>query len=102
MMESYNELLYEKVQMEYDSFIDELKQLPAEEIISRAYEKVVKEEFVCICEYDELPEVKAKTLYQLENSLESLYQEWMDADYGFMDGVKAAIRNLAESEASKR
>lgn len=47
----YNTLLYEKVQAEYDSFIDELKAKPVDEVLEKAYEKVMKEEMVCICEF---------------------------------------------------
>ena len=32
----YNALLYEKVQAEYDSFLDELKTKPVDEVIEKA------------------------------------------------------------------
>ena len=35
----YNKLLYEKAQKEYDALIAELKELPSEQVIERAYEK---------------------------------------------------------------
>lgn len=34
----YNALLYEKVQAEYDAFIEELKTKPVDEVIEKAYD----------------------------------------------------------------
>lgn len=96
-MKDYNELLYNKVQQEYDNFLEELQQMPAEEIIERAYEKVIKEEFVCICEYDELPQLQAKALYNLKNPLAELYQEWLSDDLSLTEDLKYAIQWRAES-----
>ena len=42
MAVDYNELLYEKVQAEYDAFVEELKRMTPEQVIDRAYEKVTK------------------------------------------------------------
>ena len=39
MAVDYNDLLYEKAQKEYDDLIAELKELPSEQVIERAYEK---------------------------------------------------------------
>lgn len=41
----YNELLYNKMKKEFDSFISELKTKPPEQIIEGSYEKVIKEDF---------------------------------------------------------
>ena len=48
MAVDYNELLYEKVQAEYDAFIEELKRMTPEQVIDRAYEKVTKENMVMV------------------------------------------------------
>ena len=37
----YNDLLYEKAQKEYDDLIAELKELPSEQVIERAYEILI-------------------------------------------------------------
>ena len=46
MAVDYKELLNEKVQDEYESFIAELKEMPSEKVIEHAYEKVIKEDLV--------------------------------------------------------
>ena len=42
MAVDYNDLLYEKMQQEYDAFIAGLKLMSSEQIIDSAYEKVIK------------------------------------------------------------
>ena len=54
MAVDYNELLYEKVQAEYDAFIEELKRMTPEQVIERAYEKVTKKNMVTIIQENEL------------------------------------------------
>lgn len=44
----YNELLYNKMKNEFDSFISELKTKPPEQIIEGSYEKVIKEDLLAI------------------------------------------------------
>lgn len=44
---NYNELLRKRVLQENKEFNEELEKLPANEALSRAYEKVIKEDLVC-------------------------------------------------------
>lgn len=44
----YNELLYNKMKKEFDSFISGLKTKPPEQIIEGSYEKVIKEDLLAI------------------------------------------------------
>ena len=41
MEEKIRQELYDKLQKEYDSFIEEITQLPPEKIIDKSYEKVM-------------------------------------------------------------
>ena len=41
MAVDYNDLLYEKAQKEYDDLIAELKELPSEQVVERAYEILI-------------------------------------------------------------
>ena len=45
-MNDYKNLLIQKVQSEYDEFIESLKKLPSEKVIDFSYEKVIKEDLV--------------------------------------------------------
>lgn len=76
-MEKYYELLYDRIETEYDQFIAELHMLPAEEIINHSYEKVFKGEIkinlislLADCLLD--PE-DAENLYYCDKPLDFLY-----------------------------
>ena len=75
--------LYEKLDNEYNSFVDSLRNKTPDEIIECSYEKIMKEElkemFYPGNNY-EISELKA--LYKLKNPLEELYQGWMKFDGG--------------------
>ena len=62
MAVDYSDLLYEKAQKEYDALIAELKELPSEQVIERYYEKVIKENFLCILEDSQRDQKEAKAL----------------------------------------
>ena len=49
------DLLYNRAKAEFDARMEEIAALPPKEILGCAYEKVIKEEFLCQME-DELPE----------------------------------------------
>ena len=102
----YKTLLCEKIQAEYDEFIAELKEKPAEEIIGRAYEKVSKEEMVLLCDDLNLEQKEARALYLEKNPLEQMYQTWLkdDSPYSDMyrDSMKEAAKNALIERSSRK
>ena len=58
-MNDYKNLLIQKVQSEYDEFIESLKKLPSEKVIDFSYEKVIKEDLVTSIESTNLDEIQA-------------------------------------------
>lgn len=83
--QNYSELLDEKIQKEYDAFIERLKGLTVEEVIDRSYEKAMKEEILNMCLNTQCTEEEAKALYHLEDTLGELYQEWLHSDESVYD-----------------
>lgn len=98
----YKTLLYEKMQAEYDAFIEELKTKPAEEIIERAYEKVFKEEMVCICEFANFEPKEAKAMYLEKHPLDRMYQNWLKSDVSYMDMLRDSIDDSVKATAMER
>ena len=98
----YNTLLYEKVQAEYDAFIEELKAKPAEEVIEKAYEKVFKEEMVCICEFANFESKEAKAMYLEKHPLDRMYQDWLKSDVSYMDMLRDSIDDSVKAAAMER
>ena len=57
---NYNELLRKRVLQENREFNEELEKLPAHEALSRAYEKVIKEDLVCSISEGNLTNTEAR------------------------------------------
>lgn len=98
----YNTLLYEKVQAEYDAFIEELKAKPAEEVIKKAYEKVIKDEMVCICEFANFDRKEAKAMYLEKYPLDRMYQEWLKSDVSYMDMLRDSVDDSLKAAVAER
>lgn len=98
----YNTLLYEKVQAEYDAFIEELKAKPTEEIIEKAYEKVMKEEMVGICEFANFEPKEAKAMYLEKYPLDRMYQDWLKSDVSYMDMLRDSVDDSVKVAAVER
>lgn len=96
MPTDYVELLYEKVQAEYDAFIEELKRMTPEQVIDKAYEKVIKEDLVTEIQHGSLEQTEAKALYREKYPLDRMYQEWLDTDVSYMDLLKDSIDDTAK------
>lgn len=96
MAVDYNELLYEKVQAEYDAFIEELKRMTPEQVIDKAYQKVVKENMVMAIQDMELTPSEAKALCREKYPLDRMYQEWLDTDVSGMQMLKDSIDDTAK------
>lgn len=102
MPKDYGMLLYEKVQAEYDDFIADLQGKPAEEIIKKSYEKVIKEEMVSICEFAEMGQKEAKALYLEKYPLDRMYQDWLKSDVSYMDMLRDSVDDTAKEVVAER
>lgn len=87
------ENLYDKMQQEYNNFIENLKQQPPEKIVDSAYQKVIKEELLGYFypEYEHYDIDKIKALSKTKEPLEELYQGWMDCDAGIHQVLEDSI-----------
>lgn len=83
--------LNEKVQKEYDDFIEILKQLPLQQIIDSSYEKVFKEEFMTTVQYKDLSRQEINALLKKDYPLDSLYQEWLKNDLSYVPLIEDTV-----------
>lgn len=81
-LKQIREELYNKLQKEYEIFIEYLKEQKPQIILERAYEKVFKEETkdMFYPGYDKFNEENIRALNKIENPLDKLYDGWMDCD----------------------
>ena len=83
--------LNEKLQNEYDDFIERLKSLPPEQIIESSYEKVFKEEFTITVQYKDLSKQEIKALLKMDYPLDSLYREWLKNDLSYIPLIEDTV-----------
>ena len=93
--------LYEKAFKEQEKFIADLKKLPPEEIIEKAYEYIMREDILMIFEDDYLSPEQVKALLKLEYPLASCYSRWLDNDYSHMEMLQDTISELGSKLAKE-
>ena len=101
MAVDYNELLYEKLQAEYNAYIESLKQMTPEQVIENAYQKVFKEDLIIAFENANLEPLEAKALYLEKYPLDKLYQDWLDSDASYMDMLRDCVSETAKDLAKE-
>ena len=101
MEEKIRQELYEKLEQELTSYKQELSTLTTKEIIDKSYETTVKEEVI----YLFYPESKQFEIDE-KNSLETLYQGWMDSDLNINqileDNVRDTMSDLVDEYREKQ
>lgn len=90
--------LYERMQKEYNDFINNLKEASPKEIIDSSYQITMKEELVSMFypECNDFSIEEIKTLNKTKKPLEELYQGWMDCEYGINSVLKDSAYDTIE------
>lgn len=100
--------LYEKMQKEYNDFIEEMKNNEPQFIVNNAYQIVIKEELVAMFypESEQYDIDEIKVLNKTKNPLEELYQGWMDSDAGIHsvleDNISDTIEEIQKEQREKK
>lgn len=103
MEDKIRQELYDKLESELASYKKDLESLTAKEIIDKSYETAIKEEVIYMfypeSKQFDLDEIKA--LKKQDNSLETLYQGWMDCDMNICELVEDSARDTVEDLAKE-
>ena len=91
-----------ELKKEYDDLIAELKELPSEQVIERAYEKVIKENILCILEDSQRDQKEAKALYLEKYPLDRAYQDWLKSDVSETAMLRDSIDDTAKDVVKER
>lgn len=77
-LKQFISMLYEKVKSEYDSFIADIRDKPADTIIACAYEIVSKGEIATYCQgcAPSLTTQQYEALLSSRNTLHEIYEQW--------------------------
>lgn len=97
-----NQMLYKKIDIEFDNFYEYLRTLPPEKIMSRSQEITVKESLIYALQSQELLYYEAKALLSLKNPLEELYQEWKNTRISHIDFFRNIIEHRVEKAMTEQ
>lgn len=99
--------LYERMQQEYNDYLNNLMEASPKEIIDNSYQITMKEELVSmfIPESERYDIEDIRVLSKTKKPLEELYQDWMDCDIGINqvldDSVQLSFDNIREAQKNK-
>lgn len=99
--EQLDNMLYEKMQKEYDLFLEKIKSeqsVKPNQAIESAYEIVYKQDILYCFEDDDLnlSYKEKKYLLSKKRPLEFLYQEWLTTDCTHMQMIRDCIKDSTE------
>jgi len=98
--EELNTALYQKMEREQDKYRKWLVQCPPEEILSHAYEYVVREDILMSMEELNLPDDQAMALLKQRGPLDDVFKDFSKLETDYMETVLGAIESCAERKAA--
>lgn len=91
------DVLCEKICAEHKQFLNELKELSPDMIIEKSYEIAIKDDLVtCICDMI-ISDGGTESLLSLNNTLEDLYDAWLETDVSNKDMLRDCVYSKIDS-----
>lgn len=87
----------EKIDKEYEAFIQKMKKFGPDKIIDKAYEISIIQIMKDIIKNKFLWASELKILLKCDNILEKCYEEWIDIEEDFGDVIESAIDKKIEN-----
>lgn len=91
-MENLRDKLEQKVDKEYDNFIENFKSKGVDFLVENAYEVVTKQEIRDYLIFSRFDEKELKALIKSEDILDDLYSEWLHADGNLYESLEHVIQ----------
>ena len=95
------ERVFDRVKLEYEAYIDEVKQKPVDKIIDEAYKISIMYDIHISLEPEtsKFSTERLRALHSLDDPLWSLHHEWQRRDLTHMDDIKDVIFDVADNQA---
>ncbi len=91
------EKLYKKMQQEQNEYLEGIKKLPSEEILTKAYAISCRENFLYIVQEDDpLSLEQLQVLLELPHPLAKLYDDWLNLDVSELDLLRGSIQSTLQ------
>jgi len=92
--------IIERAKAEYEELLVGIKKLTVEEVRLKAYEIVMKEEFLIMLEHGDLKEAETlQVLNRLEDPLSTLYLEWLEQEHNLTDDLRITLEMVVNGYA---
>lgn len=91
-----NERLYNRVAVEQEQFRVWLLEQEPEDILSRAYEYVTREDILLSLEYNTLPIEQARALLKSPCPLEDIFKDYQKRETDYMQDIFATVQARAK------
>ena len=95
--EELAQMLYDKALSEMNSYLEDMKTKPAQEIINSAYQIVNKEDLLMILESAEFTLTELNVLNGLEHPLQVLYGEWISTEDRHMEELRGSVQSYLDT-----
>lgn len=96
--EELNTALYEKMFAEQKRYADWLKTQPPQEILNKAYEYAIREDFLCALENGDLSPQEARAMLKVDEPLAELFKEWDNQEITYMDRIWEVFSDKASQQ----
>lgn len=96
LKEHLKKKLIDKATREQESYIEELKKLPPEKLLEKAYEKTMRDDLLIALEYTLLSEEELTVLAEQEYPLSACFEEWQKKDETYMDRLMNLVEEYSE------
>lgn len=102
--EALEALVYGRALDERNQYCNKLRMMSPDEIMDNAYELAMYRDILLVFENDlkGFTDMQLKALAELNNPLESCYNEWLDNDCSHMEGIMDAVDACATKIVNKK
>lgn len=96
------QMLYDKALTELNTYLEDMKTKPPQEIINSAYQIVNKQDLLMILESAEFTPAELNVLNELEHPLQVLYEEWLPVEDRHMEELRDSVQSYLDTRLQHR
>ena len=96
------QMLYDKALTELNTYLEDMKTKPPQEIINSAYQIVNKQDLLMILESAEFTPAELNVLNELDHPLQVLYEEWLPVEDRHMDELRDSVQSYLDTRLQYR
>ena len=96
------QMLYDKALAELNTYLENMKTKPPQEIINSAYQIVNKQDLLMILESAEFTPAELNVLNGLDHPLQVLYEEWLPVEDRHMEELRDSVQSYLDTRLQYR